>query len=62
MVKGLEAFKRHFADYSDCYIFIGGSACDVNFSRFLKEKGPVPREGTGPFSAFLRRLTSRAWP
>ena len=32
MVKGLDAFKRHFADYSDCYILIGGSACDVNFS------------------------------
>ena len=32
MVKGLDAFKRHFADYSDCYILIGGSAGDVNFS------------------------------
>ena len=32
MVKGLDTFKRHFADYSDCYILIGGSACDVNFS------------------------------
>ena len=32
MVKGLDIFKRHFAEYSDCYILIGGSACDVNFS------------------------------
>lgn len=32
MVKGLDTFKRHFADYTDCYILIGGSACDVNFS------------------------------
>lgn len=32
MVKGLDTFKRHFADYADCYILIGGSACDVNFS------------------------------
>lgn len=32
MVKGLDIFKRHFADYPDCYILIGGSACDVNFS------------------------------
>ena len=32
MVKGLDTFKRHFADCSDCYILIGGSACDVNFS------------------------------
>ena len=32
MVKGLDTFKRHFAEYADCYILIGGSACDVNFS------------------------------
>ena len=32
MVKGIDLFKRHFADYTDCYILIGGSACDVNFS------------------------------
>lgn len=32
MVKGLDTFKRYFADYTDCYILIGGSACDVNFS------------------------------
>lgn len=32
MVKGLDTFKRYFASYTDCYILIGGSACDVNFS------------------------------
>lgn len=32
MVKGLDTFKRHFAEYADCYILIGGSTCDVNFS------------------------------
>ena len=32
MVKGLDTFKRYFANYTDCYILIGGSACDVNFS------------------------------
>lgn len=32
MVKGLETFKSYFADYADCYILIGGSACDINFS------------------------------
>lgn len=31
MVKGLDTFKRHFADFSNCYILIGGSACDVFF-------------------------------
>lgn len=32
MVKGIEMFKSHFADWSDCYVLIGGSACDINFS------------------------------
>ncbi len=32
MVKGLDTFKQYFAELSDCYILIGGSACDVNFS------------------------------
>mgnify|MGYP007111675868 CR=1 FL=1 len=32
MVKGIEIFKSHFADWSDCYVLIGGSACDINFS------------------------------
>ena len=34
MVKGLDAFKRHFADYSDCYILIGGSACEALLASF----------------------------
>lgn len=32
MVKGLEIFQSTFADYRDCYVLIGGSACDINFS------------------------------
>lgn len=32
MVKGLDTFRRYFAEYADCYVLIGGSACDVNFS------------------------------
>lgn len=32
MVKGIEIFKSHFANWTDCYVLIGGSACDVNFS------------------------------
>ncbi|MBR5080511.1 MAG: hypothetical protein IKX30_17365 [Victivallales bacterium] len=32
MVIGLEMFKRHFADYTDSYILIGGSACDINLN------------------------------
>ena len=32
MVAGLETFKAFFADFKDCYVLIGGSACDVYFS------------------------------
>lgn len=32
MVMGLDVFKRFFADFSDCYVLIGGSACDVYFT------------------------------
>ncbi len=28
-VTGLEAFREHFKDYEDCYIIIGGTACDI---------------------------------
>lgn len=31
MVKGLELFKEYFKDYTDQYVLIGGTACDVNF-------------------------------
>jgi hypothetical protein len=29
MVRGLEIFKEYFKDYSENYIIIGGTACDV---------------------------------
>ena len=32
MVIGLELFKKHFADYTNSYILIGGSACDINLN------------------------------
>jgi len=32
MVNGLDVFKSYFADYKDCYVLIGGSACDVYFA------------------------------
>ncbi len=32
MVKGLNQFKLHFEAYTDHYILIGGSACDVHFT------------------------------
>ncbi len=32
MVRGLDMFRDFFADYRDCYVLIGGSACDVYFT------------------------------
>ena len=32
MVKGLATFRDFFADYRDCYVIIGGSACDLYFA------------------------------
>ncbi len=29
MVKGLDLFRSHFKDYSDQYVLIGGTACDL---------------------------------
>jgi len=29
MVKGLEVFREHFRNYSDRYVLIGGTACDI---------------------------------
>lgn len=31
MVKGLDRFREHFANYTDRYVLIGGSACDLAF-------------------------------
>ncbi|WP_430814041.1 hypothetical protein [Carboxylicivirga sp. RSCT41] len=39
MVRGLATFKEYFKDYSDNYIIIGGSACDV----IIDEAGFEPR-------------------
>ncbi len=32
MVKGLDVFREYFKDYSDRYIIIGGTACDIVIS------------------------------
>jgi hypothetical protein len=33
MVRGLDLFREHFADYTDHYVLIGGSACSLAFDR-----------------------------
>ena len=32
MVKGLDSFRSYFAGFEDCYVLIGGTACDLNFA------------------------------
>ena len=34
MVKGFDLFKERFAEYTESFIVIGGTACDLNLSRF----------------------------
>lgn len=31
MVKGLDTFRKFFAEYENQYILIGGAACDIIF-------------------------------
>ncbi len=31
MVKGIEVFRKYFEEFSDQYVLIGGSACDISF-------------------------------
>ena len=31
MVKGLDTFRKYFADYEKQYVLIGGAACDIEF-------------------------------
>ena len=33
MVSGLELFKQHFDGYQDCFVLIGGAACDLLFTQ-----------------------------
>ena len=39
MVVGLDIFREYFKDYQDCYMVIGGTACDIK----MEEAGFTPR-------------------
>ena len=43
MVKGLDTFRKYFADYESQYVLIGGAACDILFEsnevKFQSYKG-----------------------
>lgn len=39
MVRGLEIFRQHFTDFTDNYIIIGGTACDI----IIENVGLTPR-------------------
>jgi len=43
MVKGLEIFRNHFADFSGSYVLIGGTACDLAFAA-VQIKQPTRRK------------------
>ena len=34
MVKGLDKFRDYFSDYTDQYVLIGGTACEVSFRKY----------------------------
>lgn len=42
MVKGLDIFKKYFADYEDQYVLIGGTACDIVFTTFIDSLAQEP--------------------
>jgi hypothetical protein len=39
MVRGLEIFRQHFKDFTDNYVIIGGTACDI----IIDNIGLIPR-------------------
>ena len=39
MVRGLNIFSEYFKDYTDNYVIIGGTACDI----IIEEAGLIPR-------------------
>lgn len=48
MVKGLDTFKKYFADYQEQYVLIGGAACDLLF-----ESNSVPFRSTRDLDVVL---------
>jgi hypothetical protein len=40
MVRGLATFRKFFQEYTDCYIIIGGTACDI----IIDDAGLTPRD------------------
>ncbi len=48
MVKGIEAFRKHFAGYEDNYVLIGGTAHDL----FVQKNG-LPFRATRTWTSYL---------
>jgi len=45
MVKGLDLFRDHFRDFTDRYVLIGGTACDlVMICSTCPSSAPPPSE------------------
>ena len=32
MVRGIELFREHFAEFADCFTLIGGAACELTLT------------------------------
>lgn len=49
MVYGLEKFKEFFGDYTNQYVFIGGTACHILMGElgayFMNQKVPTALQG-----------------
>jgi predicted nucleotidyltransferase len=39
MVRGLDTFKKYFKQFTDNYVIIGGTACDI----IINQAGFIPR-------------------
>ncbi len=67
MISGLHVFKEHFKNYTDNFVLIGGSACEINMSKlglsFRRTKDldivlfveAIDREFINHFKEFVRR-------
>lgn len=38
---GLDKFKEYFMGYQDQYVLIGGAACDIIVTSYLKNRTPL---------------------
>ena len=66
MVRGLDTFRDHFKGYEDCYILIGGTACDDVFrlstTLAAADRFELPGQLAADLTKFLGSLQEKDWP